>query len=149
MTSGERVLPPANEWSEPLTTLERLHLTLAMVESDARAGDVAGAREALGKAGQLLLAIPGNPAHDDAGGAAGGAGDFGPVALSTSCSITFTYRNWRGETSRRIAERLGVRFGSTEWHPEPQWLMGAVDVEKGESREFAMRDMGDVRVERA
>jgi len=38
-----------------------------------------------------------------------------------------------------IPER--VWFGSTEWHPEPQWLLEAFDIEKGERRSFAMADI--------
>jgi hypothetical protein len=32
-------------------------------------------------------------------------------------------------------------FGATEWHPKPQWFLHAVDVEKGEARDFAMADI--------
>lgn len=55
--------------------------------------------------------------------------------------LIFTYRNWRGETAQRRAIPQHVYFGATEWHPEPQWLMRAFDVDKGEVRDFAMRDM--------
>ncbi|TSD89161.1 hypothetical protein FFK22_009010 [Mycobacterium sp. KBS0706] len=41
----------------------------------------------------------------------------------------------------RRAVPMSVRFGSTEWHPEPQWLLRAFDVEKQAEREFAMKDM--------
>lgn len=34
-----------------------------------------------------------------------------------------------------------IWFGSTEWHKEPQWLMTAMDVEKNEIRDFAMKDI--------
>jgi hypothetical protein len=57
---------------------------------------------------------------------------------------TFTYRNWRGETAQRRVGVCSVWFGSTEWHPEPQWLMHAIDLEKMEARDFAMKDMTDV-----
>lgn len=56
--------------------------------------------------------------------------------------LSFVYRNWRGEVSQRRVRPLGIRFGSTEWHPEPQWLLRAVDLDKDEEREFAMRDIG-------
>lgn len=55
--------------------------------------------------------------------------------------LIFTYRNWRGEVATRRAIPQHVYFGATEWHPEPQWLMRAFDVDKGEVRDFAMRDM--------
>jgi hypothetical protein len=38
-----------------------------------------------------------------------------------------------------IPERIW--FGATEWHPEPQWLLDAIDVEKNALRNFAMKDI--------
>lgn len=55
--------------------------------------------------------------------------------------ITVIYTNWRGVTAVRRLRPSAIRFGSTEWHPEPQWLMEAEDVGNGEVREFAMKDM--------
>jgi hypothetical protein len=54
--------------------------------------------------------------------------------------ITFTYTNWRGETAERTALPAFIFWGATDWHPEPQWLMRALDVEKGQPRDFALRD---------
>lgn len=61
-----------------------------------------------------------------------------------SHQATFTYRNWRGETGRRTVGVMSVWYGSTEWHPEPQWLLHAIDLDKMETRDFAMKDMTDV-----
>jgi hypothetical protein len=58
---------------------------------------------------------------------------------------SFTYTNWRGETSRRHVVPVRVEFGSTKWHPEPQWLLRAQDIDNGQAEKlFAMRDMSDV-----
>lgn len=54
----------------------------------------------------------------------------------------FTYTNWRGETSERTIQPKYVWFGSTEWHPEPQWLLTAFDLEKNAHRDFALKDFG-------
>jgi hypothetical protein len=61
--------------------------------------------------------------------------------------LRFTYKNWRGEVAERIAQPRFVWFGSTEHHPEPQWLLNALDLCKPgcPEREFAMKDMADVR----
>lgn len=59
--------------------------------------------------------------------------------------LTFTYKNWRGEIAERNVLVDFVYFGSTEFHPEPQWLMRAKDLDKGEWRDFAMKDMSNVR----
>jgi predicted DNA-binding transcriptional regulator YafY len=54
--------------------------------------------------------------------------------------IEFGYTNWRGVTSVREAIPIRVWYGSTEWHPEPQWLLTAYDVEKQADRDFALTD---------
>lgn len=53
------------------------------------------------------------------------------------------YRNYRGEVSDRTIMPISVRYGATEWHPEPQWLLRAWDVDKGAEREFALSDFVD------
>jgi hypothetical protein len=55
--------------------------------------------------------------------------------------LEFTYCNYRGEWSRRkVVPRL-MTFKSTEFHPEPQWLLQAFDVDRDGVRDFAMKDM--------
>jgi hypothetical protein len=41
-------------------------------------------------------------------------------------------------------EPVQVWFGSTQWHPEPQWFLNARDLEKREYRDFALKDMRPV-----
>jgi len=55
--------------------------------------------------------------------------------------MRFVYTNWQGVKGFRRVLPLRLRFAATEWHPEPQWLMDALDVDKGEERSFAMNDM--------
>ncbi len=70
-----------------------------------------------------------------------------PVAMGCNChnkpatSVIIDYTNWRGEFSLRRIEPRRVYFGSTEHHPEPQWLLEAMDLDKGEWRTFAMKDI--------
>lgn len=61
--------------------------------------------------------------------------------------FVFTYKNYRGEIATRVVTPISVRFGSTEWHPEPQWLMKAFDHEKQAEREFAMMDITEPTTE--
>lgn len=56
-------------------------------------------------------------------------------------ALRFGYRNHRGEYAARTAYPLRVAFGSTVWHPKPQWLLHAYDVERKAVRSFAMDDM--------
>jgi len=39
------------------------------------------------------------------------------------------YTNWRGETTERRLILGDVRFGTTEWHPKPTWLITAFDLD--------------------
>jgi hypothetical protein len=32
-------------------------------------------------------------------------------------------------------------FGHTDWHPEPQWMLDAIDVDRNVERSFALRDV--------
>lgn len=65
-------------------------------------------------------------------------------ALCRAGLITMTYRNHRGEVSRRMVVPEGVWFGATEWHLEPQWFLRAFAPAKNAYRDFAMRDMTEV-----
>lgn len=51
---------------------------------------------------------------------------------------TVRYTNWRGETRVRQIVPLKVHFGSTNWHPKPQWLLNALDPEDGTVKDFAL-----------
>lgn len=53
----------------------------------------------------------------------------------------FGYTNYRGEYSQRRATPVRFEFESTEHHPEKQWIMHAVDHDKGAMRAFALADM--------
>jgi hypothetical protein len=56
--------------------------------------------------------------------------------------VELSYTNYRGETARRTFTPKRVWFGSTEWHPEPQWLLTAYDHDKQADRDFALKDFG-------
>jgi len=57
-------------------------------------------------------------------------------------TVRFVYRNYRGEIGiREVRAPLVGYMGSTEWHPERQWLCRAFDVEKQAYRDFAVADM--------
>lgn len=50
------------------------------------------------------------------------------------------YTNYRGEFAVRCILPISFWYGSTEWHPEPQWLVKAYDADKGAVRDFAFKD---------
>ncbi|AKU44182.1 hypothetical protein CPT_Murica90 [Escherichia phage Murica] len=58
-----------------------------------------------------------------------------------SVLIRMKYRNWKGVVADRCVTEPNLWFGSTEYHKEEQWLMRAFDVDKGEYRDFALKDI--------
>lgn len=52
--------------------------------------------------------------------------------------VTFLYRNHRGEELTRWVIPVTMWFGSTAWHPEAQWFMKAVCLDRRQTRDFAM-----------
>lgn len=56
--------------------------------------------------------------------------------------LVVSYMNYRGEVSTRTITPIKPWYGSTEWHPEPQWLLKAFDHEKDAERDFALADFG-------
>jgi len=55
--------------------------------------------------------------------------------------LQFEYTNWKGETSLRKVIPYKFWFGSTEFHKEEQWMLHAYDIDKGEERNFALKDV--------
>lgn len=55
--------------------------------------------------------------------------------------VLIDYTNWRGERRWRRIVPQSVQFENSEWHPETQWILHAVDIEEGAAREFAMKDI--------
>lgn len=58
-----------------------------------------------------------------------------------STPVHILYTNWRGETAVRNIIPSRIWWGKTEWHPEEQWLITALDVDKNQTRDFAWKDM--------
>ncbi|MER8506660.1 hypothetical protein NKH91_17520 [Mesorhizobium sp. M0894] len=56
--------------------------------------------------------------------------------------LKLAYTNWRGETSIRTITPDKVYYGTTEWHPEPQWLLTVYDHDKLAVRDFALKGFG-------
>jgi predicted DNA-binding transcriptional regulator YafY len=54
--------------------------------------------------------------------------------------VTVHYTNYRGESGLREIVPLNIWYGQTVYHPEPQWLLKALDVKRKEERDFAMKD---------
>ena len=59
--------------------------------------------------------------------------------------LEFDYVNYKGEKAHRRVQFERVRFGASPWHQEPQWLMQAFDLDRNVEREFALRDMTNMK----
>ncbi len=55
--------------------------------------------------------------------------------------LIFTYKNYRGEVSERRVEPQQFMYGKNIWHHEEQWFLRAMDLDKGEIRNFAVKDI--------
>ena len=52
--------------------------------------------------------------------------------------LRFDYINYRGEKSKRTVIPFNMKWMSGDhYHPEPQWLLLAFDIDKKELRNFA------------
>ena len=54
-------------------------------------------------------------------------------------AVVINYTNWKGMTHTRIITPIRFFFGSTEYHPTPQYLLLARDEEIEEDRVFAVQ----------
>ena len=63
------------------------------------------------------------------------------TAVTYPEQVTIRYRNYKGETAWRRIVPQRIWFGSTRWHPESQWIMEAIDLDKNSLRSFALRDV--------
>jgi predicted DNA-binding transcriptional regulator YafY len=61
--------------------------------------------------------------------------------LPSSREVSILYRNWKGEVAWRRIVPLSISFESSQWHPVPQWIMRALDIDKEAERSFAIADI--------
>jgi predicted DNA-binding transcriptional regulator YafY len=66
---------------------------------------------------------------------------------SENKKVVIDYTNWKGERRERTITPGVFFWGSTNFHPELQWLMTAVDEEKREQRTFALSGIHNWRAE--
>lgn len=57
-------------------------------------------------------------------------------------NLKFTYKNWKGVVADREVSDPEMVFTQSDWHgKEDQWFMKAIDLEKGDERMFAVKDI--------
>ncbi len=55
--------------------------------------------------------------------------------------VEIDYTNWRGERAKRNIVPMRMVWENNEWHPDTQWLLEALDIEKREMRTFALANI--------
>lgn len=64
------------------------------------------------------------------------------IALAEQGSpLEVIYTNYRNETATRVLRPLELWFGTSEYHPEEQYFLKALDCERMVTRDFALKDM--------
>ncbi|MGW6061923.1 hypothetical protein [Streptomyces sp. NPDC055189] len=63
------------------------------------------------------------------------------ITPARSKTVRILYVNYRGEKAWRRIQPVKIWYGATDWHPEYQWLMDALDLEKKAERSFALKDI--------
>jgi predicted DNA-binding transcriptional regulator YafY len=58
--------------------------------------------------------------------------------------ISFTYKNWKGETSKRTVYIEKFAYGSNQWHKEPQFFLIGFDTTRMADRYFAVNDISNI-----
>ncbi len=66
-------------------------------------------------------------------------------SLAEKKAVSVHYKNWQGESSKRTIIPEELYYGSTEWHPDEQWLLRAFDLDKEAYRVFALKDMQAIK----
>jgi predicted DNA-binding transcriptional regulator YafY len=55
-------------------------------------------------------------------------------------ATTLIYKNHREEIAMRRIWPIKVRFGSSHYHSEPQWLLDCYDFDKLDFRTYALKN---------
>lgn len=55
--------------------------------------------------------------------------------------VLIDYTNWRGERRERHIVPVSLNFENSEWHPETQWILEAIDMDVGAVRNFALANI--------
>jgi predicted DNA-binding transcriptional regulator YafY len=59
--------------------------------------------------------------------------------------VVFKYTNYKGSVSIRHVIPIDIWYGSTEYHPEEQWLLKAYDIDKQDYRNFSIKEISEWR----
>lgn len=64
------------------------------------------------------------------------------MKTGSAIAVVIDYTNYQGERRLRTVEPTRIWWGVNDWHEDgPQWFLTANDLERGVSRDFAMKDI--------
>ena len=55
--------------------------------------------------------------------------------------IKVKYKNWKGEIGIRTIIPFKIFYGRTTFHTDDQWLLAVWDIDKQDSRTYALTDI--------
>jgi predicted DNA-binding transcriptional regulator YafY len=55
--------------------------------------------------------------------------------------VVISYTDHHGDTADREIVPHNISFTSTQWHPEPQWILTASAMDRDAIRGFAMKNI--------
>ncbi|KKQ84443.1 MAG: hypothetical protein UT08_C0018G0049 [Candidatus Woesebacteria bacterium GW2011_GWB1_38_8] len=55
--------------------------------------------------------------------------------------LKFKYKNWERKKALRNVRPIKIWYGKTKWHAKDQWFLKALDLDKKEERDFALKDI--------
>lgn len=61
-----------------------------------------------------------------------------PAGVDVRERVTLDYTNYRGERAIRTITPWGVEWGTTDWHPDPGWLLTCYDHDRAACRTYAL-----------
>lgn len=70
--------------------------------------------------------------------------DGGKWKITFGSKVSFSYKNWRGETKVYEVKPMHIWYGSTDFHKEEQFFLKAMDVTRNVERDFAINDILEV-----
>ena len=56
-------------------------------------------------------------------------------------NVKILYKNHRNEVAWRPVKPLRFYFGKTDFYPDPQWIVHAIDLDKNAFRDFALTNV--------
>lgn len=64
------------------------------------------------------------------------------IGATVGDEINIVYKNHKGITApRRIRVKAPAYVGTTQYYPKSQWLLRAIDIDRGEDRTFAIANI--------